>query len=95
VDFWRKPPPLIDFGVERHTLIHQKNHLDSSSGFRVQDWILPQGFTPVTGSGFRQIQIRNIVWSYLGNVRVWRRIDHADRLLGLEKQGEPKPLKPI
>jgi hypothetical protein len=26
---------------------------------------------------------------------VWRRIDHKNRLLGLEKQGEPKPLKPI
>jgi hypothetical protein len=40
MDFWRKPPPLIDLGVERHTLVHRKNHPDSSSGFRVQDWIL-------------------------------------------------------
>jgi hypothetical protein len=26
VDFWRKPPPFIDFGVERHTLSHQRYH---------------------------------------------------------------------
>ena len=26
VDFWRKPPPLISFGVERHTLAHRRYH---------------------------------------------------------------------
>jgi hypothetical protein len=26
VDFWRKPPPLIGFGVERHTLAHRRDH---------------------------------------------------------------------
>jgi hypothetical protein len=26
VDFWRKPPPLIGFGVERHTLAHRRYH---------------------------------------------------------------------
>ena len=26
VDFWRKPPPSIGFGVERHTLAHRRYH---------------------------------------------------------------------
>jgi hypothetical protein len=26
VYFWRKPPPLIGFGVERHTLAHRRYH---------------------------------------------------------------------
>jgi hypothetical protein len=26
VDFWRKPPPLISFGIERHTLAYQRYH---------------------------------------------------------------------
>jgi hypothetical protein len=26
VDFWRKPPPLIGFGVERHTLAYRRYH---------------------------------------------------------------------
>ena len=26
MDFWRKPPPLIGFGVERHTLAHRRYH---------------------------------------------------------------------
>jgi hypothetical protein len=26
VDFWRKPPPLIIFGVERHTIAHPRYH---------------------------------------------------------------------
>jgi hypothetical protein len=33
VDFWRKPPPLISFGVERHTLAHQRYHLGISPFF--------------------------------------------------------------
>jgi hypothetical protein len=93
--FLEETTALIDFSVERHTLIHHKNQPNSSSGLTVHDWILPQGFAPITGSRFRKIQIINIVWSYLGNMSVWRRIDHKNRLLGLEKQGEPKPLKPI
>jgi hypothetical protein len=31
VDFWRKPPPLIGFGVERHTLAYRRYHPGISS----------------------------------------------------------------
>jgi hypothetical protein len=31
VDFWRKPPPQISFGVGRYTLAYRKYHLGISS----------------------------------------------------------------
>jgi hypothetical protein len=38
-----KPPPLTEFGVERHTLVRQEDHIGSSSSykFRLQQWRVP------------------------------------------------------
>jgi hypothetical protein len=33
VDFWRKPPLLIGFGVERHTLAHRRYHPSISPSY--------------------------------------------------------------
>jgi hypothetical protein len=34
VDFWMKPPPLTEFGVERHTLVRREDHTGSSLSYR-------------------------------------------------------------
>jgi hypothetical protein len=38
VDFWMKPPQLMEFGVQRHTLVRREDYAGSSLSYRFRLW---------------------------------------------------------